>query len=201
VSWPSLALAIVVSIVTIGAPMSLASASGSTNAARSDLGVRNRVAGKVVVGLNDATVRLVYNGRSIDSPIIVKSGRLLVSVVQDNVANDQLSALFEDMGASLSYDPGTQTVDIMRPDIDIHFVVGSNTINVNGKRRPVDVASELRINGVFIPIGVVCEVLGANVVWRPDRKSIFIRYNPPPAPTPPPPPDITPLSAPIVPWR
>src|SRR6202022_4615506 len=104
-----------------------------------------------------------------------------------------LRSMFEQMGATVSYDPATKTADVSKPGSDVKVTVGQPEVVINGESRPLDVPPEIYKGAVVVPVRVLSEGMGAYVQWVPDRRIVVVRYvaavvatpAPPPA-TPPP---------------
>jgi Copper amine oxidase N-terminal domain len=98
-----------------------------------------------------------------------------------------LRSMFEQMGATVNYDPGTKTVDVMKPGSDVKVAVGKPEVIVNGESRPLDVPPEIYKGVLLVPLRVLSEGMGAYVQWVPDKRTVVVRYlsaAPPAPPTP-----------------
>ncbi|NHN34731.1 stalk domain-containing protein [Paenibacillus agricola] len=85
-----------------------------------------------------------------------------------------LRAIFEALGATVSWDQNTQTVTATKGTIMIVLTIGSKTATVNGKTVILNVPGQL-INGyTMVPIRFVSESLGANVKWDSTSSSVVI---------------------------
>lgn len=107
--------------------------------------------------------------------------------------------MFEQMGATVSYDPASKTVHVSKSGADVTVTVGKPEATINGETRPLDVPPEIYQGSVLVPIRVISEGMGAYVQWVPDKRLVVVRYvtpTPPPAPPPPPPPAATPAPTP-----
>src|SRR5579872_6145546 len=118
-------------------------------------------------------------------PDDLKQGRVLAALVRGGTILIPLRSMFEQMGATVSYDPGTKTVDVTKPGADVKVTVGKPEVVINGETRPLDVPPEIYQGHVVVPVRVISEGMGAYVQWVPDRRIVVVRYLPP---TPPPPP-------------
>jgi hypothetical protein len=105
--------------------------------------------------------------------------------------------MFEQMGATVSYDPGSKTVDVTKPGSDVKVTVGSPQVTINGETRPLDVPPMMYHGSILVPVRVISEGMGAYVQWVPDKRLVVVRYLPPTPPPPPAPP--APTSAPPAP--
>jgi hypothetical protein len=101
--------------------------------------------------------------------------------------------MFEQMGATVSYDPASKTVDVSKPGSDVKVTVGRPEVVINGESRPLDVPPEIYKGSVVVPVRVISEGMGAYVQWVPDRRIVVVRYIPAAAPTPVPTPEPTPV--------
>jgi hypothetical protein len=112
--------------------------------------------------------------------------------------------MFEQMGASVSYDGGSKTVTVSKPGAEVKVTVGKPEVVINGESRPLDVPPILWHGNVLVPIRVISEGMGAYVLWVADKQLVVVRYlppTPPPAPATPEPvvatPPPTPTPAPV----
>jgi hypothetical protein len=151
-------------------------------------------------------VPILFNDRHVYSkPDRLKANRVLAALVRGNTILIPLRSMFEQMGATVSYDPASKTVDVSKPGSDVKVTVGRPEVVINGESRPLDVPPEIYKGSVVVPVRVISEGMGAYVQWVPDRRIVVVRYipatpppTPPPtpvptlAPTPPPPPPPTP---------
>jgi len=147
-------------------------------------------------------VPILFNDHHVYSkPDTLKQGRLLAALVRGGTVLVPLRSLFEQMGATVSYDPASRTVDVSKPGSDVKVTVGDPTVVINGESRPLDVPPEIYRGAVVVPVRVLSEGMGAYVAWVPDQHVVVVRYVPeatPPPPPPPPPPTMAPTVAPTV---
>ena len=103
--------------------------------------------------------------------------------------------MFEQMGATVSYDPGSQTATVSKAGAEVKVTVGKPEVIINGESRPLDVPPILYHGDVLVPVRVISEGMGGYVQWVPDRRLVVVRYipaTPPPPEAPPPPPEAAP---------
>ncbi len=127
-------------------------------------------------------------------PDTLKQGRVLAALVRGGTVLIPLRSMFEQMGATVSYDAASKTVDVSKAGSDVKVTVGRPEVVINGESRPLDVPPIVYQGHVLVPIRVISEGMGAYVQWVPDRQIVVVRYvvsTPPPAPTPTPPPPVT----------
>jgi hypothetical protein len=145
-------------------------------------------------------VPILFNDRHVYSkPDRLKANRVLAALVRGNTILIPLRSMFEQMGATVSYDPASKTVDVSKPGSDVKVTVGKPEVVINGESRPLDVPPEIYKGAVVVPVRVISEGMGAYVQWVPDRRIVVVRYVQPPTviTTPPPTPVPTPVATPI----
>jgi hypothetical protein len=124
-------------------------------------------------------------------PDVLKQGRVLAALVKNGTILIPLRSMFEQMGATVSYDAGTRTATVSKAGAEVKVTVGKPEVIINGESRPLDVPPIIYQGAVLVPIRVISEGMGAYVQWVPDRRLVVVRYlpaTPPPAAPPPPPP-------------
>ena len=128
-------------------------------------------------------------------PDVLKQGRVLAALVRGGTVLIPLRSMFEQMGATVSYDAAGKMVDVSKPGADVKVTVGKPEVIINGESRPLDVPPMMYQGHVLVPIRVISEGMGAYVQWVPDKQVVVVRYLPP---TPPPSPTPAPTEAPTV---
>ena len=144
-------------------------------------------------------VPILFNDQHVYSkPDRLKQNRVLAALVRGNEILVPLRSMFEQMGATVSYDPASKTADVSKPGSDVKVTVGKPEVVINGESRPLDVPPEIYKGAVVVPIRVISEGMGAYVQWVPEKKVVVVRYVAAPVPTPPPtaPPTAPPTPAP-----
>lgn len=172
------------------APTQIAQAGAPTSMPPADFGTPP--SGEVPILFND---RHVYS-----KPDRLKANRVLAALVRGNTILIPLRSMFEQMGATVSYDPASKTVDVSKPGSDVKVTVGRPEVVINGESRPLDVPPEIYKGSVVVPVRVISEGMGAYVQWVPDRRIVVVRYVAAPVPTPVPtaPPTVAPTPVPTV---
>ncbi|MDQ2873219.1 MAG: copper amine oxidase N-terminal domain-containing protein [Candidatus Eremiobacteraeota bacterium] len=131
-------------------------------------------------------IPILFNDHHVYSkPDTLKQGRVLAAIVRGGTLLIPLRSMFEQMGATVSFDPASKTVDVTKPGADVKVTVGKPEVTINGESRPLDVPPEMYQGSVLVPVRVISEGMGAYVQWVPDKRLVVVRYNPA---TPPPPP-------------
>ena len=132
-------------------------------------------------------VPILFNDRHVYAkPDRLKANRVLAALVRGNTILVPLRSMFEQMGANVSYDAATKTVDVSKPGSDVKVTVGRPEVVINGESRPLDVAPEMYKGAIVVPVRVISEGMGAYVQWVPDRRIVVVRYAPPVTSSPPP---------------
>ncbi len=141
-------------------------------------------------------IPIIYNDHHVYStPDELKQNRVLGALVRGNTILAPLRSMFEQMGATVSWDPASKTATAQKPGASVQVTVGKNQAVINGETRPLDVPPEIYQGVVVVPVRVMSESLGAYVQWVPDRRICVVRYIPP-TPIPLPPPTIAPTPPP-----
>jgi hypothetical protein len=133
-------------------------------------------------------VPILFNDKHVyTKPDELKKNRVLAALVRGTTILVPLRSMFEQMGASVSYDPATRTAVVSKPGSEVKVTVGRAEVNINGEVRPLDVPPEIYKGTVVVPVRVLSEAMGAYVQWVPEKQVVVIRYvaaAPPPPPTP-----------------
>ncbi len=143
-------------------------------------------------------IPILYNDQHVYArPDVLKKGRVLAALVKGGTIFIPLRSMFEQMGATVSYDPSTKTATVTKTGASVVVTVGKPEVIINGESRPLDVPPMIYQGVVVVPVRVISESMGAYVQWVPDRRLVVVRYvpaTPPPteAPAPPPPPEAVP---------
>ena len=142
-------------------------------------------------------VPILYNDQHVYSkPDRLKKGRVLAALVRGKTILVPLRSMFEQMGATVSYNPSTKTVDVSKPGADVQVTLGKPEVVLNGETRPLDVPPMIYKGAIVVPVRVISEGMGAYVQWVPDKRLVVVRYLTLTS-TPPPPPVQTPSPTPL----
>ena len=132
------------------------------------------------------------------NPDTLRQGRVLAALVKKGTLMVPLRSMFEQMGATVSYDAGSKSVKATKPGSEVQVTLGKNEVLINGESRPLDVPPMMYKGVLLVPVRVISEALGAYVQWVPEQHVCVVRYIPPtPVPTPPPTPPPTPVPTPV----
>jgi len=131
-------------------------------------------------------IPILYNDHHVYSkPDVLKQGRVLAALVRGGTILIPLRSMFEQMGATVSYDAASKTATVSKPGAEVKVTVGKPEVVINGESRPLDVPPMIYQGAVLVPVRVISEGMGAYVQWVPDQHVVVVRYIPPtPPPTP-----------------
>ncbi|MBV8198951.1 MAG: copper amine oxidase N-terminal domain-containing protein [Candidatus Eremiobacteraeota bacterium] len=142
-------------------------------------------------------IPILFNDHHVyTKPDVLKQGRVLAALVRGGTIFIPLRSMFEQMGATVSYDSGGKTATVSKAGAEVKVTVGKPEVIINGESRPLDVPPIIYQGDVLVPVRVISEGMGAYVQWVPDRRLVVVRYlpatpPPPEAPAPPPAPEAT----------
>ena len=133
-------------------------------------------------------IPILFNDHHVYSkPDVLKQGRVLAALVKGGTLLIPLRSMFEQMGATVSYDAGSKTATVSKPGSQVQVTVGKPEVVINGESRPLDVAPMIYQGNILVPVRVISEGMGAYVQWVPDQHVVVVRYipaTPPPTPAP-----------------
>lgn len=129
-----------------------------------------------VPALAAPTVNLDGQQLSFDVPPTIENGRTLVP----------LRAIFEAMGATVSWNQATQTATAVKGDTKVVLQIGSTTPTINGQVKQLDVPAKIVNGRTLAPLRFVGEAFGGTVEWNQASQLISIT-SVPTSGTPPPP--------------
>jgi hypothetical protein len=145
------------------------------------------------------TIPILFNEHHVYAkPDKLQQGRVLAALVRGGELLVPLRSMFEEMGATVSYDPATKTADVTKPGADVKVTVGKPEVTINGETRPLDVPPQIFQGYIVVPVRVISEGIGAYVQWVPDQRVVVVRYIPGIPPPPPATPAPSPVPAPTV---
>ncbi len=99
-----------------------------------------------------------------DPPPFIQDGRTLVP----------MRAFFEALGATVDWEPETQTAIGTRGDIIVRIPIGSTSPTINEEVEEIQVPAQIINNRTYIPLRFVGEALGDDVVWDGAMRKITI---------------------------
>ncbi|MFZ0682342.1 MAG: copper amine oxidase N-terminal domain-containing protein, partial [Candidatus Cybelea sp.] len=124
-------------------------------------------------------IPILFNDHHVYSkPDIDKQGRVLSALVVGGTLLIPLRSMFEQMGATVTWDAGSQTATVSKPGAEVKVTVGKPEVVINGESRPLDVPPMMYKGAVLVPVRVISEGMGAYVLWVADRHLVVVRYVP-----------------------
>jgi hypothetical protein len=102
--------------------------------------------------------------------------RAIAALVRGDQVLVPLRSMFEQMGATVSYDAPSRTVTIIAAQRSISLTIDRPQVVINGESRPLDVPPVLEDGIVLVPIRVIAETLGAYVLWDASVRVVVVRY-------------------------
>ena len=111
-------------------------------------------------------IKIVINGeeKTFDQMPVMISNRVLVP----------LRAIFETLGAKVSWNNETNTATGVRNDKQVKITIGDQTAKVNGKAVSLDVGAMLINDRTMVPVRFIAESLGADVKWIDSENKVDI---------------------------
>ncbi len=99
-----------------------------------------------------------------DVPPFIEQNRTFVPV----------RAIFEALGAEVSWDGTTKTVTAQKDGTTVTLVIGKKEITVNGMGKTLDIAPQIVHDRTLVPARAVSEAFGYNVGWDGESKTVLI---------------------------
>lgn len=121
---------------------------------------------KEIVEMNDLVVSI--NGKQVlfDVPPIIKNGRTLVP----------LRAIFEEMGAEVTWNPKSYTVQAHKNGTTITLGINSKIAKINSiVKKQLDVPAMLYRDRTLVPLRFVGEAFGGTVDWSEQDHTVKIK--------------------------
>ncbi len=115
----------------------------------------------------DRLVRLVVGGEQIKTdvaPMLVNDRTML-----------PVRAIFESIGATVSYDDETQTVTAEKGGTVVKLKIGSDVMTVNSVEKKLDVAAFVKNGRTFVPVRACAEAFDLQVDWFDTTHTVKIR--------------------------
>ena len=109
---------------------------------------------------------------------LVVDGRQLVLDVEPQVVQQRtlvpLRAIFEELGATVTWDQATQTARAVKGADTVQITLNSTTAYVNGEAQTLDVPAMAIDGRTLVPVRFVSEALDAKVDWLQDTQTVRI---------------------------
>ena len=109
-------------------------------------------------------VQVNGNALTFDQPPIIDDGRTLVP----------LRVIFEALGASVEWEPSTQTITAVKDNTTVTLRIDSNILVKNGANIQLDVPAKIVGGRTLVPARAVAESFGADVGWDQSTQIVEI---------------------------
>ncbi len=117
--------------------------------------------------INSIEIKVKLNGKRLpfDQAPVVVNGRTLVP----------LRAIFEALGAAVSWDDTTKTVTATKQNTTVSLTINKADMYVNNKAISLDVAPTLIGGRTLVPIRAVSEAFDCDVEWDDTTKTVILK--------------------------
>ena len=109
---------------------------------------------------------------------VTVDGEAVVFDAQPEMVNERtmvpMRAIFEKLGAEVSWDQPTQTVTAVTADKTVIATVGEMSMFVNGEEKVMDVAPYIKEERTYVPARFVSEALDCKVDWDQENYTVII---------------------------
>ena len=111
-------------------------------------------------------ISVYVNGEAVifDQPPVIIGGRTMVPV----------RATLEALGATVGWEPASQTVTAERGGVSISLQIGSDLLTRNGESIIIDAPAQIIGGRTLVPIRHVAESFGATVDWDGETRTVTI---------------------------
>ena len=117
---------------------------------------------------NDISVVVDGNKLEFDVAPLINDGRTLVPV----------RAIFEAIGATVTWDDSAKTVYSEMGDTKISLKINDNVLSKNGESITLDVPAKIVKDRTMVPVRAISEAYGCFVSWNDAQKSVAVITNP-----------------------
>ncbi len=117
-----------------------------------------------VLASDNVTVTVDGTRLTFDQQPIIENGRTLVPV----------RAIFESLGATVDWEPATETVSAYQGSSHVVMQIGSQIMIQDGKTVWLDVPPRIVGSRTLVPLRAVSEAFGAHVEWIAETQAVVI---------------------------
>ena len=115
------------------------------------------------------------------APKVMLNGNQLTFDVDPTIENGRtlvpLRAIFEALGADVSWDGATQTIAATKSNTQVVLQIGSQTVYKNDSYVNIDVPAKIINDRTMIPLRFISESFGAEVAWNSTTQVAEITLN------------------------
>ena len=112
----------------------------------------------------DITVSVDGKGVEFDQPPVIDNDRTLVP----------MRAIFEALGAEVSWDTDTRTVTSTKGDTEISLAIDSDKMTVGDKTVMLDVPAKIIGDRTMVPVRAISEAMSCKVDWDGEARAVII---------------------------
>ena len=114
-------------------------------------------------------ISVMINGKKLDfdQPPIIVDGRTLVP----------LRGIFEELGATVDWNPQKQKVTAVKDKTEIEITIGDNILYKNGHHIALDVPAQIVNDRTLVPVRAVSEAFGCDVGWNEKIRTVTVSAN------------------------
>ncbi|MBQ3023656.1 MAG: polysaccharide deacetylase family protein [Clostridia bacterium] len=111
-------------------------------------------------------IKILIDGEKLicDQPPVIIDGRTLVP----------MRAIFEKLGATVSWDAETSTASGEKDGKTVSFIIGESFVGINGEKKSLDVPAQIISSRTMIPARAVAEAFGCKVDWDGNTQTVII---------------------------
>jgi len=125
---------------------------------------------------------MLFATQALAAPVVILDGRPLSFDQEPTIEEGRtlvpLRAIFEAMGADVSWDQESQTATAVKGDTVVALKIGSITPTINGQVKPLEVPAKIVNGRTLAPLRFVGEAFGGIVGWEPTTQKITIETAP-----------------------
>lgn len=133
---------------------------------------------KLLQGLLSIVIAVsIIAGQASAIDLIVNGNKLTLDVEPTIVEQRTLvplRAIFESLGAEVSWDQNTATATATKDETTISIAVGNKTAYINGAPTELDVPAKIIDGRTLVPVRFISESLGAKVYWLQDAQTVRV---------------------------
>ncbi|MCD8037273.1 MAG: N-acetylmuramoyl-L-alanine amidase family protein [Clostridiales bacterium] len=133
--------------------------------------------------IKDVSMNLTYDGKTVaynakEVTVLVDgvalTGLDIPAVIIDDRTLVPLRAIFEAMGADVSWDGDSQMITAELNDDTIIMFINNNTGYINGTAFTMDVAPKIINDRTMVPVRAIAEAVGAGVYWDDATRTVSV---------------------------
>ncbi len=94
--------------------------------------------------------------------------------IKNNRTMVPMRAIFEALGAEVSWDDATKTAIGVKDGIEVKITIGENVLYKNGEAIELDAPAEITNDRTMVPVRAISEAFGCTVEWNNETKTVEI---------------------------